>query len=78
MKIGNAKLEMQIKYYRSLLGMTQRELASNLNVGMTSYIDKEKGRHNFTLREVIILLTLFKTVDTNVSFEALFMPSQVA
>ena len=51
---------MKIKEYRILKGYTKAEIANILNIKQSSYSNKELGRRDFTIEEIILLKELFE------------------
>jgi len=62
----------KVRGYRNMLGITQKELADKLGLTAQSISAKERGITNFTDKEKMELLKLFKTVDPDLSIDKLF------
>ena len=67
-RLSNEKPYRKLIGLRAEHGLTQVELAEKLGISETSYIDKEKGRIDFKVSEVNIILRLF-----NVKYEEIFL-----
>lgn len=61
-----------IKGYRNHLGMTQKELADELDISLTSYRNKENGITNFSDKEKVLFTALINDVFPNTSIEDIF------
>lgn len=67
----------KVRGYRNMLGITQKELADKLGLTAQSISAKERGITNFTDKEKMELLKLFKTVDPDLSIDKLFLVLKV-
>lgn len=61
-----------VKGYRSMLGLTQIDLAKILGVTPQSISNKERGRTSFTDKEKIKIRELVKEVKPDITIDELF------
>lgn len=50
---------MELREKRKLYGKSQKNVAEYLGISVPTYIDKEKGRKQFTVKEKMMLENLF-------------------
>lgn len=62
----------RIAGYRVYLGMTQKDIASYLNISPQSYSNKEKGYRAFNDQEKMKLKTLFQQIDSELTIDEIF------
>lgn len=61
-----------IKGYRVMNNLTQKDLASKLNISRQAYSEKERGNVPFKDSEKVFLRDLFKETDPNVTIDKIF------
>ena len=66
------KSKDKVKGYRIMLGLTQKEVASKLNISISSYINKETGRTAFKDNEKILFKKMLTTYFSNINLEEIF------
>lgn len=71
------KRKNKVAGYRVMLGKTQTEMASLLNITQQSYGRKENGKRAFKDREKVILKEAFAEHFPKVTYEELFFESFV-
>ncbi|MDK6804238.1 transcriptional regulator [Aerococcus sp. UMB7834] len=62
----------KIRGYRTMLGLTQTDMADKLGITKQSYWLKEHGKISFNDKDKVIILELFKAVDPTLTIDALF------
>lgn len=68
----------RVKGYRNMLNLNQTELSKQLGITPQSLSAKENGKRQFTDREKIYLLKLFRKVDPDLNLEKLFFAEKVS
>lgn len=58
--------------YRSMLGMTQKEIAEYLGISSQNYSNKENSRTSFNDREKVKLKKLFSEIDETLTIDDIF------
>lgn len=66
------ELKNRIAGYRKMLGLTQSQMAKQLDISLTSYFNKEHGTTPFTDKEKIIIRDMLKKVIENPSIDSIF------
>lgn len=66
------KIKNKVKGYRIMLGLTQQEVANELNISISSYINKESGRTAFKDNEKMLFKDLLLPYFPNISLEDIF------
>lgn len=66
------EVKNKVKGYRIMLGLTQQEVANELNISISSYINKESGRTAFKDTEKILFKDLLLPYFPNISLEEIF------
>jgi len=61
----------KIKGYRAMLGMTQEQMAKELELSLRSYATKEKGQIAFKADELVRLKQVFKDNGLDVNIDDL-------
>jgi len=61
----------KIKGYRVMIGLTQTEMAKELNMGLRTYITKEQDNSKFTLSELNDIVDVLVKHKLNVKIENL-------
>ncbi|MGL5550188.1 MAG: helix-turn-helix transcriptional regulator [Culicoidibacterales bacterium] len=61
-----------VKSYRSLMGMTQLQMAQELGCSLQSYNQKELGKNNFTDKEKLVFRELVKTRKPDITIDDIF------
>lgn len=61
-----------LRAYRVLLGMTQSDMAKRIGISLSNYCYKEKGKMEFTIKEMFKILDIIRVEYPAVSMEALF------
>ena len=62
----------KIKGYRNMAGFTQKEVAAEIVVSTTTYINKESNKFEFSKSEIEKIYKLLKTRISNLKLEDLF------
>lgn len=65
-------MKNKIAGYRKMLGLTQAQMASKLNISVTAYFNKEHGLTPFTDKEKILFRDMLKEVVENPSIDSIF------
>jgi len=63
----------KIKGYRTMSGLTQEEMAKELNMSLASYRLKESGAREFTQKEMINFVKVIQTIDPMITLDDIFM-----
>jgi putative transcriptional regulator len=63
----------KIKGYRTMSGLTQEEMAKELNMSTQSYMLKETGKREFTHSEMTNFVKVIQTVDPMITMDDIFM-----
>ena len=58
--------------YRTMLGLTQQDLANKLGISRQAYSLKEKGKTSFSDSEKILIRDLVSEVVPNISIDSIF------
>ena len=58
--------------YRTMLGLTQKDIATKLDISSQSYSNKENGKTSFNDREKIILKEIFNEIDKSLTIDTIF------
>lgn len=66
------KSKDKVKGYRIMLGLTQKEVASKLNISISSYINKETGRTAFKDNEKLLFKEMLTPYFSNITLEEIF------
>lgn len=66
------EIKNKVKGYRIMLGLTQQEVANELNISISSYINKESGRTAFKDNEKMLFKDLLLPYFPNISLEEIF------
>lgn len=66
-----------LKAYRRLLNLTQKDMATIIGKGLTSYNQKEQGKIDFTSSEMSEIINFLKTKIPNITAEEIFFTSKV-
>ena len=61
----------KIKGYRVMIGLTQVQMAKELNMGVRTYIMKEQDNSKFTVSELNDIVNVLVSHDLNVKMENL-------
>ncbi|MDK7187508.1 helix-turn-helix transcriptional regulator [Facklamia hominis] len=67
----NEKL-FKVAGYRTMLGLTQKDLSLKLGITTENYSLKERGKRRFNDNEKMILVDLFKIIDPSLTIDKLF------
>lgn len=67
----NEKL-FKVAGYRTMLGLTQKDLSLKLGITTENYSLKERGKRRFNDNEKMILVDLFKIIDPSLTIDNLF------
>lgn len=59
-KSSNEIVRLNIKYFRTLKGFTQKQMADFLNVDEKHYCSLEGGKYQFTLKNIDIICNVLK------------------
>lgn len=62
--------------YRKMIGLTQREMAEQLNISELTYRNKEKGRIPFKDFEMLKFYNLLKPIKPDTSIENIFFTNK--
>ena len=62
----------KVKGYRAMLGITQKELASRLNVTIQSISNKERGVTAFTDREKVLIKAMLEPHFPKITIDEIF------
>lgn len=62
--------------YRKMIGLTQREMAEQLNISELTYRNKEKGRTPFKDFEMLKFYNLLKPIKPDASIENIFFTNK--
>lgn len=65
-------LKNKIKGYRTMLGLTQKEMAKRLNISSQSYYNKENGNVNFKDSEKMKIKEMLLPLFPNITLEDIF------
>lgn len=76
-KGGVELLKMNMVLWRSLLGLSQKELADKLNISQQAYSRKEKGITEFSDNEKVIIKDLISVYFPEVSIDVIFFNETV-
>ena len=57
---SNEIVRTNVRYYRNLKGLTQKQMADYLNVDEKHYCSLESGKYQFTLKNIDIICSVFK------------------
>lgn len=68
----NSQKINKVAGYRRMLGMTQKEIASYLDITSQSYSNKERGRTSFNDQEKMKLKKLFNKIDNKFTIGEIF------
>ena len=63
----------KVKGYRVMAGITQEEMAKELNISIVSYRLKESGEREFTRSEMVAFVNKIKTFDSNATLDLIFL-----
>ena len=63
----------KIKGCRVMAGLTQEDMAKQLDIAVSSYRLKETGAREFTHNEMIKFVKIIQTVDPMVTMDDIFM-----
>lgn len=58
--------------YRTMLNMSQKDMASYLEITPQSYSNKERGVRRFNDEEKLKLKRLFRKIDSDLTIDAIF------
>lgn len=58
--------------YRTMLKMSQKEMAQYLEISPQSYSNKERGFRKFTDKEKLDLKKLFIKIDSKITIDTIF------
>lgn len=58
--------------YRTMLGLTQKDIATKLDISSQSYSNKENGKTSFNDREKIMLKEIFNEIDKSLTIDTIF------
>lgn len=62
--------------YRKMIGLTQKEMATHLNISELTYRNKEKGRIPFKDFEMLKFYELLKSVKPDAGIEDIFFTTK--
>lgn len=62
----------KIRGYRTMLGLTQKEMAERLNISAQSYFNKENGNVAFKDREKMQIKEMLLPLFPNITLEDIF------
>lgn len=65
-------LKNKIRGYRTMLGLTQKEMAERLNISAQSYFNKENGNVAFKDREKMQIKEMLLPLFPNITLEDIF------
>ncbi|MDT2759848.1 MULTISPECIES: helix-turn-helix transcriptional regulator [Enterococcus] len=68
----------KVSGYRKLIGLTQKEMANDLNISVQSYRNKERGRSSFSDNEKMIFKNIVNKKMPNVTIDEIFFTSWVS
>lgn len=63
---------LKLKGYRTMLDLTQEQMAGKLNITGRSYIDKESGKKHFKYKEMLAIKEMVKEIKPDVTIDELF------
>ena len=63
----------KVKGYRTMLGLTQEEMAKKLGISVVAYRQKENEEREFTRKEMVDFVTVIKAFDSNVTLDSIFL-----
>lgn len=61
--------------YRNMLALTQVDMALKLNICRESYVNKEKGKKDFTQTEIETIMKILKEQKPQLTVEEVFLRS---
>ncbi|MCM8710493.1 helix-turn-helix domain-containing protein [Clostridium sp. SYSU_GA19001] len=64
--------------YRKLIKLNQSEMARKLNISLTSYNRKEKGKRSFTQQEMLEITKLIKEYVPDITMDDIFFDSYIS
>lgn len=70
-------LKNKIKGYRTMLGLTQKEMAERLNISPQSYYNKENGNVSFKDSEKMEIKEMLLPLFPNITLEDIFFNQKV-
>ncbi|HFI0327342.1 TPA: helix-turn-helix transcriptional regulator [Streptococcus suis] len=62
----------KLKGYRVMLGLTQKNMASKLDISLQSYNNKETGKTPFNDHERLIIRDLVREIKPDITIDELF------
>lgn len=63
---------LKLKGYRTMLDLTQEQMANKLNITGRSYIDKEPGKKHFKYKEMLAIKEMVKEIKPDITIDELF------
>ena len=63
----------KVKGYRTMLGLTQEEMAKKLGISVVAYRLKENEEREFTRKEMIMFVDVIKSYDSSVTLDSIFL-----
>lgn len=61
----------KVKGYRTMINMTQEEMAGAIGIATTTYRQKESGQTQFTLNEIKLVVNVFNDKGLNLTINDL-------
>lgn len=63
---------LKLKGYRTMLDLTQEQMANKLNITCRSYNDKEMGKKYFKYEEMLKIKEIVKGIKPDITIDELF------
>lgn len=64
---------LKLKGYRTMLDLTQEQMANKLNITCRSYNDKEMGKKYFKYEEMLKIKEIVKGIKPDITIDELFL-----
>lgn len=75
---GGDNLYKTLKAYRTILGLSQTDMANIADMCLTSYNQKEQGKKQFTHNEMLKITDFIKTKIPEVTVDQIFFNNEVS
>lgn len=62
----------KVSGYRTMLNLTQQQMANHLGITSQTYSNKERGQRSFTDNEKLKIKKLFQKIDINLTIDDIF------
>lgn len=69
---GKVMIKNKVKGYRTMLGLTQKDLAELLDLSSQSVSNKERGFTSFTDEEKLVFRELVKDIIPDITIDEIF------